>query len=87
MTEATGIEFSLHDLRRTFVTIAESTDISVHALKALVNHSLGGGVTESYIKMTPERLREPVQKVTDKMKELCGIAPSEGAVTLRRDRP
>jgi integrase len=46
---STGLEFSLHDLRRTFVTIAESTDISVHALKALVNHSLGSGVTESYI--------------------------------------
>lgn len=78
--EATGIEFCLHDLRRTFVTVAESTDISVHSLKALVNHSLGSGTTESYIKMSAERLREPAQKVCDKLKVLCGIA------TLRDDK-
>src|SRR5262249_28206941 len=78
VTEATGIEFSLHDLRRTFVTVAESADISVYALKALVNHSLGAGVTESYIGMTPERLREPTQKIADKIKALCGITSPEG---------
>ncbi|HEY7413906.1 MAG TPA: tyrosine-type recombinase/integrase [Ktedonobacteraceae bacterium] len=71
VTAATGIKFTLHDLRRTFVTVAESTDLSHYALKALVNHSLGTGTTESYIKMGPERLREPVQKVADKIKALC----------------
>jgi integrase len=70
---ATGIKISAHDLRRTFITVAESCDISPMALKTLVNHSLGGGVTEGYIQMTVERLREPAQKVTDKMKMLCGI--------------
>jgi integrase len=84
---ACGIEISAHDLRRTFITIAESADISPLALKALVNHALGSDVTSGYVQMTTERLREPAQKVTDKMKELCGIAPLEGAVTLRRDRP
>jgi integrase len=74
--EATGIEFTLHDLRRTFVTYAESTDISVYALKALINHSLGAGVTEGYIDMKPERLREPVQKVCDKIKALCRVPMS-----------
>jgi len=81
---ATGIDFSCHDLRRSFVTVAESCDISVYALKALVNHALGSGVTESYIKMTPERLRAPAQKVCDKLKSLCGITPTAGGniVTL-----
>ena len=83
-----GIEISAHDLRRTFITIAESTDISPLALKALVNHALGSDVTSGYVQMTTERLREPAQKVADKLKELCGgIAPPEGAVALRRDRP
>ena len=87
VAKACGVEVSAHDLRRTFVTIAESADISPLALKALVNHALGSDVTSGYVMMTTERLREPAQKVTDKMKELCGIAPPEGAVTLRRDRP
>lgn len=39
VADATGIRVSAHDLRRTFVTVAESADISPIALKALVNHS------------------------------------------------
>ena len=73
IAEATGIRVSAHDLRRTFITVAESTDVSAIALKALVNHSLGQDVTEGYIQITAERLREPAQRVTDKLKELCGI--------------
>jgi integrase len=72
-----GIQISAHDLRRTYITVAESTDISPLALKALVNHSLGGGVTENYIRMTVERLREPAQRVADRLKAMCGIAPIE----------
>jgi integrase len=64
---ASGVRVSAHDLRRTYITVAESTDISPIALKALVNHSLGGDVTSGYIQMTAERLREPAQKVTDKL--------------------
>ena len=81
---ATGIKISAHDLRRTFITVAESCDISPMALKALVNHSLGNDVTAGYIQMTAERLREPAQKVTDKIKMLCGItgATGENVVSL-----
>ena len=75
---ATGIKVSAHDLRRTYITEAESCDISPLALKALVNHSLGGGVTEQYIQMTPERLREPAQRVCDKLKMLCGVTGVTG---------
>src|SRR6516165_8039927 len=41
---ATGIAVSVHDLRRTFISTAESVDISPIALKALVNHAVGGDV-------------------------------------------
>jgi integrase len=78
VAEATGIKVSAHDLRRTFITVAESADISPLALKALVNHSLGGGITERYVQIKTERLREPVQKVCDKLKALCGIVPPAG---------
>jgi integrase len=79
---ATGIEFSTHDLRRTFITVAESANISPYALKALVNHALGSSVTESYINMTPARLREPAQRVADRLKMLCGISDPTGAVKI-----
>lgn len=75
---ATGIKVSAHDLRRTFITVAESADISPLALKALVNHSLGNDVTSGYVQMTAERLREPVQRVCDKLKALCGVATPAG---------
>ena len=45
VAKATGIRVSTHDLRRTFITVAESCDISPIALKALVNHGLGNDVT------------------------------------------
>lgn len=74
VAKATGIRVSPHDLRRGFITKAESTDISSWALKALVNHSVGtGDVTAGYIQLNVERLREPAQRVADKIKALCGI--------------
>jgi integrase len=83
VAKATGVRVSVHDLRRTFITAAESADISPIALKALVNHSLGGDVTSGYIQMTAERLRDPAQRVADKMKALCGIAPVDGGNVAR----
>ena len=78
--EATGIRVSPHDLRRTFVTIAELTDISLSpfALKALVNHSLGRDVTSGYVRMDGERLRQPVQRVADRIKQLCKVKETQG---------
>jgi integrase len=71
LANATGIRVSAHDLRRTFITTAESTDISPLALSALVNHSLGRDVTSGYVVMTAERLRAPAQRVCDRIKVLC----------------
>ena len=61
------------DLRRTYMTVAENTDISALALKAVVNHSLGDDVTAGYVQMTVDRLRDPAQRVADRLKERCGI--------------
>ncbi len=78
VAEASGIRVSVHDLRRTYITVAESTEMSVIALKALVNHSLGKDVTEGYVQMAPARLRPAAQRVADKLKALIGTAPVEG---------
>jgi len=44
-----NVQFTLHDLRRTFITIAESLDIFAYAIKRLVNHKISGDVTAGYI--------------------------------------
>jgi len=60
-----GVSFTLHDLRRTFITIAESLDISAYAVKRLVNHKMNNDVTAGYIGNDPERLRKPMQEITN----------------------
>jgi len=65
LREQTGIFFNPHDLRRTFATLVERLDIPAYALKRLLNHKLNGDVTAGYIIMDVERLRKPMQQVTD----------------------
>lgn len=65
-----GIKFCLHDLRRTFITIAESMDIPYAALKRLLNHSDGNDVTGGYLQITTERLREPMERISNRLLEL-----------------
>ncbi len=60
-----GFKFTLHDLRRTFITIAESLDIPAYAVKRLANHKMANDVTAGYIVTDVERLRKPMQKITD----------------------
>lgn len=70
VTAATGISFSCHDLRRTFATLAESLDLSSYTVKALLNHKQQtGDVTGGYIILNVDRLREPMQRVTDAINE------------------
>ncbi|MDA8429411.1 MAG: integrase family protein [Geobacteraceae bacterium] len=70
VTASTGITFSCHDLRRTFATLAESLDLSGYTVKALLNHKQQtGDVTGGYIILNVDRLREPMQKITDAIQE------------------
>lgn len=65
IAELSGIVFTLHDLRRTFITIAEGLDISAYAVKRLVNHKASHEVTAGYIIASVDRLRAPMQRITD----------------------
>jgi integrase len=77
-----GISFTIHDLRRTFMTIAESLDISAYAVKRLVNHKMNNDITAGYIIADVERLREPMQKITDYILKCVGVKPSIKAIKL-----
>jgi len=70
---SSGIHFTVHDLRRTFITIAESLDIPAYALKRLLNHKMHNDVTAGYIVSDVERLRKPMQKITDFMLKRMGV--------------
>lgn len=69
VTELSGVSFTCHDLRRTFITIAESLDIPAYALKRLMNHRDVNDVTAGYIIKNVERLRLPMQKISDFIRE------------------
>jgi integrase len=70
---SSGVTFTVHDLRRTFITIAESLDIPAYALKRLLNHKMHNDVTAGYIVTDVERLRSPMQKITDYILKRMGI--------------
>jgi integrase len=82
VTEESGVSFIIHDLRRTFITIAESLDISSYALKRLLNHKMNNDITAGYIINDVERLRAPMQKITDHLLKCMGVKPSAEIVDL-----
>jgi len=79
VTAESGIEFSPHDLRRSFATYADNLFLHERLIKALLNHSLHqasdgtaiqehknrGDVTAGYIQIEFERLRHAAQQITD----------------------
>ena len=75
VSAGSGVSFTLHDLRRTFITIAESLDVPYYALKRLLNHRTNGDVTGGYIVVNAERLREPVELVAKRILELKEPCP------------
>lgn len=75
--ELSGVCFTIHDLRRTFATIADSLDIPGYAVKALLNHKQGSDVTAGYIITDVERLRQPMARISDYILRRGGIQPPD----------
>ncbi|MDI3237499.1 integrase family protein [Acinetobacter ursingii] len=70
ITESSGIEFTFHDLRRTFGTIANSLAIGSYTIKRLINHTLeddDNDVTDGYIQVSFEDLRKAMNMIEDKV--------------------
>ncbi len=63
---------SPHDMRRLFITCAESCDVSPYALKLLTNHALPrGDVTAGYTSVDTERLRPVMETIAGRLSALC----------------
>ena len=75
---AAGTRFWFHGLRNVFITVAERELMLPRSLtKRLVNHARRSDVTESYAaEWTVEQLREPAQRIADRIDEL---APAGGS--------
>jgi integrase len=63
--QRTGIEFSPHDLRRTFSTIAEAVSIPETLIRRLLNHTTDNNVTTGYIRTEADTVRQAAQKIAD----------------------
>ena len=74
VSAGSGVSFTLHDLRRTFITIAESLDVPYYALKRLLNHRANSDVTGGYIVVNAERLRGPVELIAARILELADVS-------------
>jgi integrase len=85
--ELSRVAFTLHDLRRTFITVAESIGVPPYALKRLVNHRVRSDVTEGYIVSDLERLREPMRQIERFLLRATGIAPSAQVIALHTEPP
>ena len=81
--KASNVDFCLHDLRRFFITVAESLDVSSYAVKALVNHSLGSDTTAGYITPDIDRLRKPMAQIERKILQLAGVQGQGKVVKLQ----
>lgn len=77
-----------HDLRRTFLNVAERMEMSAYAMKALVNHAQPtGDVTAGYLRMEVERLRAPMQAITDRLRVLCcATGPGNNVVPIGKGK-
>ena len=69
VTKESGVKFILHDLRRTFSTIAQyEVKVDFYTVKKLLNHRQSGDVTFGYIVDTVEALRPAMEKIS---KTIC----------------
>lgn len=74
INELSEIKFALHDLRRTYISIAESQGVGSYTLKRLLNHRTSrDDVTGGYTILTAEELREPADRVARKLEECAGL--------------
>jgi integrase len=63
VTLKTGVEFSSHDLRRTFATIAEASLLPETIIKRLLNHTTDNCVTGGYIRTEANTMKQAIDRI------------------------
>ena len=68
IAERSGINFTLHDLRRTFTSVAEQLRVGTYTLKRLLNHKTGrNDVTAGYTILTAKELGQASEEISLEM--------------------
>jgi len=65
VSKQSGVEFSSHDLKRTFLTIGEAAMLPFSLLKALANHKTDNDVTGGYINPEAKTLKAATFTIAD----------------------
>ena len=85
---AIGIDWHLHDLRRTFATGATRAGVDAGMVKRLMNHSTSGDVTaHHYVRLTVEDMRPSMQIVETRLRRLWAGATPTTIATAPVARP
>lgn len=84
VAEATGIEITPHDLRRSFRAVAGKVGVELWQVKALMNHRQRQDVTlASYTDLTDVRyLREQANRIADWMEQQRAAYESDNVVSM-----
>lgn len=83
VADAAGAPFTNHDLRRTFISVAEAHDIGEYTLKQLLNHAVSAAdVTGGYIVPGFERLRSAANRVGASIRARADAATTDKVVAL-----
>jgi integrase len=72
VVEKSGCDFVLHDLRRTNISMAAKLGVPHHIIKKLVNHVASTDVTDGYIIIHLDHLREPMTLINNRFLTLFG---------------
>ena len=84
VTKACNVEFSPHDCRRTFATVAEAVNLPMTMIKRLMNHVTTNDVTGGYIVTEEETLRVAINKVADYIQ--ARVTQKDNVVTIHTNK-
>jgi len=85
LEEETGYHLTVHGLRHTFISQAESMAIGTYQTKLLVNHALPkSDITARYTKLDVDDLREPMQRITTRLLSLVEPKQEKKVVEMKR---
>ncbi len=83
ITLQTRIEFSSHDLRRTFATIAEASLLPETIIKRLLNHNTDNSVTGGYIRTEANTMKQAIERIAGFIQE--HVAPdNEKVISIKK---
>jgi integrase len=79
-----AVQFSLHDLRRSFATYLEGLDVSVYAARRLMGHKTRSDdvLGRHYVVTDVERLRPAVEKLEAFILSAAGLKPGAQVIGL-----